>query len=91
MEAQDGVDGSTLEMYRSALRLRREHMVGDAAMAWVDRGRDVLAFRRHSGVTCMVNFGPASIDLPTGEVLIASGDISDGRLRPDEAVWIREG
>ena len=90
VEAQDGVTGSTLEMYRRALRLRCEHMVGDAAMTWVDHGRDVLAYRRSSGVTCMVNFGPASVDLPGGQVLIASGDVSDGRLRPDDAVWIRE-
>ncbi len=89
MEAQDGATGSTLEMYRRALRLRCEHMVGDAAMTWVDHGRDVLAFRRSSGVTCMVNFGPASVDLPGGQVLIASGDVSDGRLRPDDAVRSR--
>ena len=89
VEAQDGVAGSTLEMYRRALRVRAESLVHDTDLEWIDHGAEVLAFRRGSGVTCIVNLGEASIELPRGEVLMASGEIEAGRLRPDDAVWIR--
>ena len=46
-EAQTGVRGSTLEMYREAIRLRHELLVADEDLAWVDTGdAHVLAFRR---------------------------------------------
>ncbi len=55
--AQAGVAGSTLEMYRRALRLRAEHLKGDEDLEWLDSAKDVLSFRRGSGVVCIVNFG----------------------------------
>ncbi|MEV4950280.1 glycoside hydrolase family 13 protein [Streptomyces sp. NPDC053755] len=48
--AQSGDPGSTLELYRSALRLRREHPALGAgeAVEWLDAPAGVLAFRRRS-------------------------------------------
>jgi alpha-glucosidase len=89
VEAQDGVDGSTLEFYRDALAVRREHMVSDTELTWVDLGADVLAYQRSSGVTCIVNMGSEPVELPEGEILVASGAIDGQRLAPDQAVWIR--
>ncbi len=44
---QLGVEGSTLEMYRTALRVRRaEPSLGDGALEWLDHLGDVLAIRR---------------------------------------------
>ena len=46
VDAQDGVEGSTLELYRRTLRLRRERALGAGGLTWVDGfGPDVLAFR----------------------------------------------
>jgi len=36
VDAQDRVPGSTLELYRHALRLRREHRLGSGGLSWVD-------------------------------------------------------
>jgi hypothetical protein len=47
----------------------------------------VLAFDR-GDVTCVVNFGPATVDLPPGRVEIAS-DAVDTSLPPNTAAWIR--
>ena len=94
---QDGDPTSTLELYRSALSLRRSlEALGDGAMEWVDGGDGVLALTREPGFACWVNLSTHPVALPAGaEVLLASGPLGDGdgdggRLLPtDTAVWLR--
>ena len=88
-DAQAGVEGSVLELYRSALALRREHLVADEDLEFLDAEDGVFAIRRGSGVRCVVNMGaePVAID---GEVLLSSGPLTaDGALPTDTAVWLR--
>lgn len=87
-EAQESDPDSMLALYRSALRLRRERLVGDLEMEWEDRGQGVVAFRRGSGLRCVVNMGSTPVDLPPGDLLIASAPTQDGQLPPDTAAWI---
>jgi alpha-glucosidase len=77
---------STLMLYRAALAFRRAHLVDDVDFELLDRGPDVLAFRR-GGVFCMANMGESPVPLPAGEVRVASTDRVDGQLPPDGAVW----
>jgi alpha-glucosidase len=80
-----------LTLYRSALRLRREHpALGSGELRWDDDARhDVLHLIREPGFSCVVNFGNESIDLPPhGEVLLASGPLPDDQLPPDTTVWL---
>lgn len=85
--AQDGVEGSTLELYREAIRTRSENF-DTTTIEWLNAGDDVLAFRRGSGVRCIVNFGKDPLPLPPGRVLISSEPLSDRSLPQDVAVWI---
>ncbi|WP_344678451.1 glycoside hydrolase family 13 protein [Saccharopolyspora taberi] len=90
VQAQDGDPGSMLELYRSALRARRE-FAEDESFAWDDRHNigDVLAFWR-GDVLVLVNTGGSAVPLPAGEVLLSSiglGDVLPG----DAAVWLRVG
>ena len=87
VEAQDGVAGSTLELYREAIRTRSENF-HTTTIDWLDLGPEVLAFRRGSGVKCIVNFGDDPLPLPPGRVLISSEPLSDRSLPRDVAVWI---
>jgi alpha-glucosidase len=87
--AQTGVDGSTLEMYRAALALRAELFTADETLTWLDLGADVLAFRRGSGVVCVVNYGTEPVPLPAGEVLVASLPDITARLPHDATAWVR--
>lgn len=91
VEAQDGDPGSTLSLYREALRLRRtEAALRTTAFAWAPSGPGALAFRRGEDLTCVVNFDSAPTDLPDhAAVLIASADIRDGRLPGEAAAWLR--
>jgi alpha-glucosidase len=86
--AQTGRAGSTLELYRTAIAIRRDLLIGDEHFEWVDLGPEVLAFRRGSGIVCAVNFGDRSIPVPEGELLLASDDVAKG-VPGDTAVWVR--
>jgi len=92
VEAQTGVAGSFLELYRSALRLRREHPgFRGNGMAWLRGPASVLHFDRPGGLEVVVNFGPDPVDLPIGgpHVLLSSEPLTeDGRLPADTAAWL---
>ncbi len=86
---QAGDASSTLELYRAALTLRRRHPGFSGPLAWLDLGAGVLAFTRAPGLTCVVNCGDEPVDLPAGEVLLASASLDgDGRLAPGTAAWV---
>lgn len=85
-DAQDGVDGSTLSMYRKALSLRREYGLGAGSLTWLEGYPDqVIAFDNGS-VTVLANLGTQPIPLPKGRLLLASEPTS-GLLAADVTVW----
>ncbi len=89
-EAQTGVSGSTLELYRQIMAVRERTATDDESLEMLDLGSDVLAFRRGSGLTCIINMGSEPIELPNhGELLISSDVDQNGEtLAPDSAVWL---
>ncbi|WP_031508526.1 glycoside hydrolase family 13 protein [Streptomyces megasporus] len=98
VEEQTGDPTSTLEMYRSALAVRREHPAlgaGDAVEWLDDFPAGVLAFRRRAAdgsgrdFVCTVNTTGTPVELPTvpGRVLLASGEYDGGALPADTTVW----
>lgn len=98
-DAQDGVEGSTLEFYRAALRLRRELNLGGAGLEWVDDypQETVLAFRSvlpkgGTGIVVLANLGTTPVPLPAdSEVLLASQSLpGDGTLPADVTVWLAD-
>jgi alpha-glucosidase len=90
VDTQDGVEGSTLTMYRKALAIRKgEEGLGDGPMEWIEAGTDVVAFERPGNFACYINFGTA-IELPSNsQILVASGPISGHTLPTDTAAWVR--
>ncbi|TGZ16737.1 glycosidase [Streptomyces sp. S816] len=87
--AQSGVEGSTLELYRTALRLRRKLLDGESLIWSTDSPEDVLDFSRCEGWRCVANLGTGAVAMPAGEVLLSSGPLpGDGVLPPDTTVWL---
>jgi alpha-glucosidase len=91
VETQTDDPESMLELYRSALRLRRaEPALGDGPLTWLDTQPDVLAFARDETFACVVNLSDTPVTLPPHkEVLLASGPLDGVNLPPDTAVWLR--
>jgi alpha-glucosidase len=88
VETQAGTPGSTLEMYRQALSLRREWQ-GAESLDWPgDNSADVLRFTRPGGWLVVTNFSAGPVTVP-GRVLISSGPLNfDGRVPRDTTVWV---
>ncbi|MET9777750.1 alpha-amylase family glycosyl hydrolase [Streptomyces sp. NPDC006367] len=88
VQAQDGVEGSTLELYRTALRLRRKLLDGES-LTWADDvPPGVLQFDRSDGWRCVTNLSDRPVDLPAGETVLTSVPLEEGRLGPDTTAWL---
>ncbi|MCK1796193.1 glycoside hydrolase family 13 protein [Streptomyces sp. XM4193] len=97
VEAQQGDPDSTLELYRAALTIRRDHPdlgAGDAVQ-WLAAPEGVLALRR-GAFLCAANTTGAAVPLstvdglpPERRTLLASGPFADadGLLPADTVVW----
>ena len=87
---QDGVAGSTLEMYRTALRTRRERRLGRGSIEWGEAPEGVLVLRNADTVIAL-NTTDAPVALPVaGRVLVHSAAFPapEGVLAPSTCLWL---
>lgn len=88
---QKGVAGSTLELYKQLLRIRKEFKMGLGELKWVEDLCDetTLVFD-NSGVRVIANFG-GTLNLPAGELLVTTQhDLTvEGVLEHDQVAWIK--
>jgi alpha-glucosidase len=88
-DLQEGVDGSTLELYRALLRLRRDFGLGTGTFEWLPGFPVEVLALRNNGIRVYFNMSEAPVALPEGEVIVASADVADGMLPASAAAWIR--
>ncbi len=94
VDRQRDVEGSTLELYRALLALRKEHRLGRGELSWLDLGEDVLAFEvasaRGGSVAVIANLGAAPVKLDAdADVLVVSGEVQqETGLPADTTVWV---
>ncbi|MEU3552760.1 glycoside hydrolase family 13 protein [Streptomyces fragilis] len=93
VEAQQGTPGSTLELYRTALAVRREtpDLGAGEGVEWLPAPEGVLAFRRGAFV-CVANTTGQAVPLAApGRLLTASGEVAvtDGEalVPADTTAW----
>ncbi|KIF74182.1 alpha-glucosidase [Streptomyces sp. 150FB] len=93
VEAQTGDPDSTLELYRSALAVRRQHpgLGAGASVRWLEAPEGVLIFGR-PGFVCAVNTTDTPVRTDTyGRVLLASApvtaDDAGTELPANTTVW----
>ena len=91
-DQQDGVAGSTLELYKHALKLRRDLKLGEGSFEWASDfvGENSLGFR-NGEILVVHNFGHTPIELPAGEIIASSieGMTNGHPLVADQTVWIK--
>jgi alpha-glucosidase len=88
VEAQEGDPASTLNLYRRATSLRKALYL-DESLSWLDLGANVVAFERAGGWVCITNFGSEPLQIPSGEVLLSSGEIEQGNLASNATCWLK--
>ncbi|MFF3272675.1 glycoside hydrolase family 13 protein [Streptomyces chrestomyceticus] len=92
VEAQEGDPATPLELYRAALRLRRE-LLADETLEWVGGpavvAEGLLHFRRSGGWHCLTNLSGTPQPLPDGTLLLSSAPVTGDRLPPWTTAWVR--
>jgi alpha-glucosidase len=81
VEALSGVAGSPLEIFRKALKLRRDLVAAEELTWHTTRDANVLHFSRPNGWHCLTNFGRNHYDFSRdfsgkGEILHSSGPLA---------------
>ncbi|MDO4916213.1 MAG: glycoside hydrolase family 13 protein [Rothia sp. (in: high G+C Gram-positive bacteria)] len=75
VEAEEADSTSTLNLYRAALKARRQLQTSEE-LEWIETGSEnVLAFARPNGWVCVTNFGTNAVALPVeveGDELVLS-------------------
>ena len=89
VEAESGVAGSPLEIFRKALKLRRELQCAEEITWHQTSSEDVLHFSRPNGWNCITNFKAHKYSIPAGEVILASTPIVDGKISAGTTVWFK--
>lgn len=84
--SQEQDENSTLNFYKSALKLRGELALGEGSFDWVGQD-DVLSYL-NGNVLVAHNFSNETRDLPAGELLLSSA--SREKLLPNQTVWVRQ-
>ena len=85
---QEGVPGSTLELYKHALKLRKELALGHGSFEWDALSSDTVLAYRNGNVLVVHNFGSESVPLPTGKV-IAESQNGLTSLDANQTVWLQ--
>ena len=89
VEAESADPDSMLALYQHALSLRRKTPeLRTDEFTWLDAPEWCLAYRRGSGFQFMLNAGEQPVAVPSGDVALASGPVTDGWLPPNTAVWL---
>jgi len=88
-DAQAGVEGSTLELYTAALALRRENELGLGSVEWLPSPSDDVLVFRNRNVIVVANTGDQPVELPAGDLLLASAALTGRTLPGDTTAWLK--
>lgn len=88
-DAQKGHPESTLELYRTLLRVRAEHGLGSGQLEWLPGYAESVVAFANSGVAVIANLGHVPVTLPAGALLASSGPLADGSLPGDATAWVQ--
>jgi len=89
---QEGVAGSTLELYKHALKLRKDLQLGEGSFDWLPQFvNDHTLGYRNDNILVIHNFGHEPVALPPGQIIASSIEgMTDGHsLAADQTVWLK--
>jgi alpha-glucosidase len=91
-DSQEGVAGSTLELYKRLIKERKEFAMGSGEFRFApEYSSDSTLGYINNGVLVISNFGPDSVNVPAGKLLVTTQhDLTvEGVLEHDQTAWIK--
>jgi alpha-glucosidase len=94
VDVESGNPDSMLTLYHDALKARASLLTAtaDTSCQMLDAGENVIAYSRPSAdgrrFVSLTNFGAEEIDIPRGEIVLASAAVPTGKLPQDTSVWV---
>ena len=91
-DSQEGVAGSTLELYKRLIKERKEFAMGSGEFRFApEYSSDLTLAYTNNGVLVISNFGPNSVNVPAGKLLVTTQhDLTvEGVLEHDQTAWIK--
>jgi alpha-glucosidase len=91
-DVQEGVAGSTLELYKRLIKERKEFAMGSGEFRFApEYSSDSTLGYVNNGVLVISNFGPDSVNVPAGKLLVTTQhDLTvEGVLEHDQTAWIK--
>lgn len=85
---QDGQPGSTLELYRTALAMRRKLVQGEK-LSWRPSAPGTLWFEREAGWSSFTNFTDDVVELPVGQIMLSTAEIVGNKVPANSTVWLK--
>jgi alpha-glucosidase len=88
-DQQEGIPGSTLELYKHALKLRKELGLGHGSFDWVPEytNENTLGYLNND-ILVIHNFGREPISLPQGNLIASSQNGDTLVIEADQTVWL---
>jgi alpha-glucosidase len=91
-DSQEGVAGSTLELYKRLIKERKEFAMGSGEFRFApEYSSDSTLAYINNGVLVISNFGPDSVNVPAGKLLVTTQhDLTiESVLEHDQTAWIK--
>jgi alpha-glucosidase len=91
-DVQEGVAGSTLELYKRLIKERKEFALASGEFRFApEYSSDSTLAYINNGVLVISNFGPDSVNVPDGKLLVTTQhDLTvEGVLEHDQTAWIK--
>jgi len=89
---QEGVAGSTLELYKRLLKERKAFDMGNGEFRWAPEfmNENTLAYI-NNGILVLANFSGDPVVIPAGDLLVTTQhDLRlEGELEHDQVVWVK--
>jgi alpha-glucosidase len=95
LDRQRGAAGSTYEMYRAALALRRTHLLGSGSLTWAGGYPEAVLAFTNGDVLVLANTGADPVPLPEGARVLTSSEPLDvtspgtAAVPGDVTVWAK--
>lgn len=87
-DLQVGQSGSTLELYKLALTLRKQYELGTGDFAWIEGTPDNVLGFTNGEISVFCNYSENVFTLHAGQIILDSQHTVNGELAPAQTVWM---